>query len=231
MFRVLKNMAVVVVALLSLTGCFKEVTTATTLCIKVMEEVPVMMEEMGELTEVSKGLLPAKECYAYLYYNTSKRDTILSYEDAAARIITNLDTGEKRSIPDVESEVYAIEGSTWNYLSLYQQKREAFVVVVYPAARMYAYMSRLSEAENLPQTYLSLIFHTWKSGAYKEGSKEGYKWDVFAPETPVRPPVVIEKPINPSKPEKPIVPDMPTEPETPEGDESESGGIDESTNN
>ena len=224
-------MAIVAAAVLSLTGCFKEVTTATTLCIKVMEEVPVMEDKMGELTEVRKDLLPVKECYAYLYYNISERDTIASYEDAAARIITNIDTGEQRSTPDVESEVYTVEGSSWNYLSLYQEKRSALVVVVYPAAQMYAYMRRLSEAENLPQTYLALIFHTWKSGSYKEGSKEGYKWDVFAPETPVRPPVVIENFGSPSEMQRPIVSDVSTDSETPEEGKVENGGMEEPTNN
>lgn len=195
-------MAVVAVALLSLTGCFKKVTTATTLCIKVVEEVPVMIKESdvasstGEVTEklkeVRKDMLPAEGCYAYLYYVDSDKWSIESYEDAAAKTLTNIESGEKISEPDAESEPYMIDGSSNNYLSLYQEGRSAFVVVVYPAAQMYAYMHRGAEAENLLTTYLTLIFHTWKTGTYNEGSKDGFKWVVVAPETTVRPPIIEE---------------------------------------
>lgn len=238
MHRLVKNIALLVVVLLSATGCFKKVSTATTLSIKVVEEIPVMRQEGDGLKELEKYKRPADGCYAYLYYNTSERDTIMSYEDAAARIITNLDTGEKRSTPDAEGSSSVPEGWQYSYVSLYQESPSALVVVVYPAAQMYAYMRRLSEAENLPTTYLSVVFHTWKSGAYKEGSKEGYMWYVFAPETPIIEPIVVDKPVVPNRPPKPIVPDappaseqptdpeQPTEPETPEGGEEEP-----STNN
>ena len=195
-------MAVVAVALLSLTGCFKKVTTATTLCIKVVEEVPVMIKESdvasstGEVTEklkeVRKDMLPAEGCYAYLYYVDSDKWSIESYEDAAAKTLTNIESGEKISEPDAESEPYMIDGSSNNYLSLYQEGRSAFVVVVYPAAQMYAYMHRGAEAENLLTTYLTLIFHTWKTGTYNEGSMDGFIWVFVAPETTVRPPIIEE---------------------------------------
>ncbi len=176
MRRVLRNMAFVVVVLLLLTGCFKKVTTDTTLCIKV-------------LTEASSGgeRLPAEGCYGYIYY-VNKDWTVASYEDAVAKTITNSLTDEKLSEPDGESEPYTIEGSTNNYLSIFQDKQQALVVVVYPAAQMYAYMYRNNQAENLSPTYLTLIFHPWKTGVYPEGSKEGYKWTVVAPEVPITPP-------------------------------------------
>ena len=202
MIKLIRNMAVVAVVLFSLTGCFKKVTTATTLCIKVVEEVPVMERASsvdgttGEVTEtlkeVRKDMLPAEGCYAYLYYVDSSKWSVASYEDAISKTLTNIESGEKISQPDSESSVYEMEGSSNNYLSLYQDSRAAFVVVVYPAAQMYAYMHRESKAENLPTTYLTLIFHTWKTGSYNEGSKEGYKWTVVAPETAVRPPIVEE---------------------------------------
>ena len=224
MGKILRNIAVVALSLLSFTGCFKKVTLETTLHIK-----PLVEKVSGG------GRLTAKCCYAYLYYNVSETDTIMSYEDAAARIITNKLTGEKRSVPDVASPVvdadvaefvddalgsvsidglvdgpWVLKDSKTEYISLEQKQPSALVVVVYPAAKMYAYMHRKSEAENLPDTYLTLIFHRWKAGKpYNEGSKEGYKWIVFPPEEPATP-----------EPEQPI------EPETPEGDESEP-----STNN
>jgi len=164
-------MAFVAVALLLLTGCFKKVTTDTTLRIKVLNEV------------VSGGdRVPAEGCYGYIYYTKTKDWTVASYEDAVAKTITNTLTGEKLSEPNGESEIYTIEGSLNNYLSIFQDKASALVVVVYPQSQMYAYIYRKAEAENLTYTYLTLIFHSWKSGQYYEGSKEGYKWTVVAPE-------------------------------------------------
>lgn len=225
MVKLLRNIAVVAVALLSLTGCFKKVTTATTVCIKVVEEVQVMerVESVdnttGEMTEtlkeVRKQRLPAEGCYAYLYYTDSSDWTVTSYEDAAAKTLTNVVTGEKLIYPDAESSPYVLEGSVNNYISLYQEARPAMVVVVYPLAQMYAYMYRISDAENLPTTYLTLIFHIWKTGAYNEGSKEGYRWTIVTPETQVRPPV-IEEPKSPEMPENPTNPEEPENPEAPD---------------
>ena len=171
MRKVLLNITFVVVAMLSLTGCFKKVTTDTTLRIKVLSEA----ESGGER-------VAAEGCYGYIYY-TSKEDwTVASYEEAVAKTITNIETGEKLSEPNGESEEYRPEGSTNLYLSIFQDKAPALVVVVYPEAQMYAYMYRKAEAENLTHTYLTLIFHKWKEGEYNEGSKEGYKWTVVAPQ-------------------------------------------------
>ena len=175
MLKVLRNITIVLVALLSLTGCFKKVTTDTVLCVKVLSE------------EVSGGeRVPAEGCYGYIYY-VDKDWTVASYEDAVAKTITNLKTGEKRSEPNGESEPYIIDGSSNNYLSIFQDEPSALVVVIYPEAEMYAYMYRQTEAENLRYTYLTLIFHKWKTGEYPEGSKDGYKWTVVAPETPTSP--------------------------------------------
>jgi hypothetical protein len=171
MGKFLRNIAVVVVALLALTGCFKEVTTDTTLRIKVLSEA------------VSGGVrMPAEGCYAYIYYTDEENWTVASYEDAANMVITNLETGEQRCEPDAESEIFTSEEFSNSYLSLFQDRAPALVVVVYPAAEMYAYIYRKAEAENLYYTYLTLIFHEWKTGTYYEGSKEGYKWTVVAPE-------------------------------------------------
>lgn len=199
MGKILRNIAVVALALLSFTGCFKKVTIATTLRIKPLVEAASGGERVA-----------AEGCYAYIYYDVSETDTIMSYDDAAAKILTDKITGEKRSEPNVLGEPWSAEGSTVEYMSLYQENPSALVVVVYPAAKMYAYMYRESEAENLEFTYLTLIFHKWKTGKpYNEGSKEGYKWMVFPSEEPVAPD-----------------PEQPTDPETPEGGEPE-----QSTNN
>lgn len=185
MFRVLRNTALALVAMLSLTGCFEKVTTDTTLRIKPLVE------------EVSGGeRLAAEGCYGYIYYTAKEDWTVASYEDAAAKIITNIETGEKLSEPNGESEPYTIEGSANSYLSIYQDKAPALVVVVYPEAQMYAYIYRRAEAENLPYTYLTLIFHLWKTGTYPEGSKDGYKWTVVAPEASQEPEEPTTPPTN-----------------------------------
>lgn len=195
MVKLLRNIALVVTVALVATGCFKKVTTDTTLRIKVLVEA----ESGGER-------VAAEECYGYIYYTDKEDWTVESYEDAVTKTITHPETGEKRSEPDGESEPYTMEGSLNNYLSIFQDKAPALVVVVYPAAQMYAYMYRKAEAENLTYTYLTLIFHAWKNGVYDEGSKEGYKWRVVAP----------EKPAEPETPETPDTPDTPETPETPE---------------
>ena len=172
MVKSLRNMVVVAVAMLSLAGCFKEVTTDTTLRIKTLVE-----------KESGGGTVAADGCYAYLYYTEKEDWTVASYEDAAAKTITNTETGDKLSEPDAESEIFTSEEFSNSYLSLFQDRAPALVVVVYPEAKMYAYIYRKAEAENLTYTYLTLIFHEWKTGTYYEGSKEGYRWTVVAPES------------------------------------------------
>ena len=165
-------MVLLAVVLLATTGCFKKVTTDTTLRIKV------------NVQEVSAGeLAPAEGCYGYIYYTEKENWTVASYEDAAAKTITNIETGEKLSEPNVESEPYEHEGSTNNYISMFQSGAPALVVVVYPETKMYAYMYRKAEAQNLTYTYLAITFRPWNSGIYYEGSKEGYRWTIVAPST------------------------------------------------
>ena len=204
MSRVLRNIVVALVVALTATSCFKKVTTDTTLRIKVLTE-----ETSGV------GSVPADGCYAYIYYTDKEDWTVASYEDAAAKIITHPESDEVRTEPNVESEPYVWEGSENNYLSLFQDKAPALLVVVYPEAKMYAYMYRKAEAENLPYTYLTLIFHTWKKESYYEGSKEGYRWTVVVPEVSETPanPDEPTTPENPDEPENPVDPDSPDNPD------------------
>lgn len=170
MHRFLRNIAIVMVAMLTMTGCFKKVTTNTTLIVKTLVE-----SKSGERQ------LPTNEAFGYIYYTDKEEWTIESYADAEAKVITHIATGEKLTIPDVESEPYTQEGLTSSYIAMPQTSSPALVVVVYPAAQMYAYMWRRNEAENLYKTYLTLIFHTWKTDTYQEGNKPGYSWTVVPP--------------------------------------------------
>ena len=170
MQRLVRNIAIAVVALLATTSCFKKVTTDTTLRIKVLSE-----EASGGERTLAEG------CYAYIYYTEKEDWTVATYEEAAAKAISNPATGEVLTEPDGESEIYVMEGSTNRYLSIFQDSAPALLVVVYPEKQMYAYMYRKAEAENLHYTYLTLIFHTWKTDTYNEGSKDGYRWTIVVP--------------------------------------------------
>ena len=56
------------------------------------------------------------------------------------------------------------------------------VVVVSPETRMYAYLFKELNIENLPETFLTLLFHPWKTAPYTEGSaSKGSMWYVFPP--------------------------------------------------
>lgn len=157
-------------AALALTGCFKKVTTDTTAIIKTLVQ------------EVSGGEnVPTESVDVYAYYTKTEDWEIRSYEDAANRIITSTDDGTQRSEPDVVGEPYE-KYETGCYTSLRLTSSPAMIVVVEPQTRMYAYMFKLLEAENLPETFLTLIFHSWRDKAYTEGSKVGSIWNVFPPE-------------------------------------------------
>ena len=158
------------VAMLTMTGSFKKVTTNTTLIVKTLVE-----------SKSGDGQLPTNEAFGYIYYTDKEEWTIESYADAESKVITHIATGEKLTVPDVESEPYTQEGLTSSYIAMPQTSSPALVVVVYPAAQMYAYMWRRNEAENLYKTYLTLIFHTWKTDTYQEGNKPGYSWTVVPP--------------------------------------------------
>ena len=134
MLKFLRHTALVTVVMLLLTGCFKEVTTDTTLRIKVVAEVEVVEEASGMV--VRKDRIPAEGCYAYMYYVDRRVWTVASYEDAVARTITNVESGERLQQPYVESEPFVMEGSSSQYLSLWQSSPSALVVVVFPKAQM-----------------------------------------------------------------------------------------------
>lgn len=157
---------------LTMTGCFKKVTTDTTAVIKTLVQ------------ETSGGKnVPSEGVEVYAYYTGSEDWEIRSYDDAADRIITSATDGAQRSEPDVVGEPYE-KYETGCYTSLRLTSSPAMIVVVEPQTRMYAYMFKRLEAENLPETFLTLIFHSWRDKAYTEGSKAGSIWNVFPPDKP-----------------------------------------------
>ncbi len=170
-------------AVLALGGCFKKVTTDTTAVIKTM------------LQETDKDpLIPLAGVEAYAWYTNSTDWQVTGYADAVARRIVKADGTEERTEPDAVGEPYDEYGSG-DYTAVPLKGKTALIVVVDPRTKMYATMYRSLEAENLPQTYLALTFHAWKSDPYKEGNKEGFTWEVFPPAEPYVP--------TPSEPENP----------------------------
>jgi hypothetical protein len=158
-------------ASLLLGGCFK-VTTNTTVVVK-----PLVQQESGGETVAAEGV------DVYAYYTTDEGWDIASYEDAVNRIITNKASGEQRTTPDIFGEPYAIEGSENCYTAMLQTSSPAMVVVVYPEAKMYGYMFHYLDAENLPNTFLTLIFRPWQTAPYTEGQSERRRWHIFPPVT------------------------------------------------
>lgn len=153
------------------TSCFKKVTTDTTLVVKSIVQ------------QVSGGEnATAKEVFAYAYYTENDDWTVASYDDALNRIITDSLGVERRTVPDVEGEPYYKEGYMGNYTALPLNQSPAMVVVVSPETRMYAYLFKELNIENLPETFLTLLFHPWKTAPYTEGSaSKGSMWYVFPP--------------------------------------------------
>lgn len=172
MYRVVRNIVLLATVLLATTGCFKKVTTDTLLVIK-----PLVDRQQGN------GSTPAVEAYGYIYYTDTEDWAIESYADAESKVITHTTTGEKLTMPDVESEPYEEEGLKSHYIAMEQTSSPALVVVVCPVERMYAYMWRNTEAENLYKTFLALTFNPTKTKEYKVGSKKGYIWTVMPPAT------------------------------------------------
>lgn len=155
---------------LTMTGCFKKVTTDTTAIIKTLVQ------------ETSGGEnVPTESVDVYVYYTGNEDWEIRSYEDAVNRTITSTTDGSQRSEPDAVGTPYE-KYETGCYTAVPLTSSPAMIVVVEPQTRMYAYMFKLLTAENLPETYLTLIFHSWRDKAYTEGSKVGSIWNVFPPE-------------------------------------------------
>ncbi|MBQ5635705.1 MAG: hypothetical protein IIV10_05285 [Alistipes sp.] len=169
------KIVLVALAAIMLGSCFKKVTTDTMLIVKTLIE-----------TTSGEDDVAAKEVIAYAYYTGSDDWTVASYEDAVQGIITDSLGVERRTTPDVIASPFERESSTNSYVAMPLNQSPAMVVVVVPEVKMYAYTFRTLEAENLSQTYITLIFHSWKTKEYTEGNKsKGSEWLIFPPAEPL----------------------------------------------
>lgn len=153
----MKRVVFIIVAALSLTGCFKKVGFDTTIIL-----YPKMQEvSNGEFT-VAEGVT------SYAYYLAGEDWKVNSYEDAVAKVVTNQKTGSTKNEPAVEAQPYADEGEaadSLGRLKLKTTKQHVMLVVVNPSVEMWAYR-HYAVGENIPQTTMKFHFRPWRDGEY-----------------------------------------------------------------
>lgn len=145
--------AAIVVAAAAATGCFKKVSHETRLVIKPLVQ------------EVSAGSMQAVAgAKAYAFGVDTTLWTVATYADAEAGIITPKTGGEPSPAPIGVSEPFVMD-STENWVVMTVNAPTAMLVVVDTAHRLYGYC-QYKFAENLPSTYLSVIFRPWRAGNF-----------------------------------------------------------------
>ena len=165
------KLAIIAAAVIIACSCFKKTTTDTNLIIKTL-----IQEKSG-----GENVL-ATDTYAYAYYPGSDKWMVASYDDAVNRIVTDSLGVEKLTVPDVEAVPFEREGDTNYYLSLPLNSSPALVVLVAPSVRMYATLFKYLNVDNLHQTYMTLLLHSWKKDAYTEGAAtKGGIWNIVPP--------------------------------------------------
>jgi hypothetical protein len=165
---------IAILAAMVMVGCFKEVTKDTNLIIKTLVQ-----------SKSGTDNVATSNAYAYACYTGTDKWMVASYEDAVNRMVTDSLGIEKITVPDVEAVPFTREDDTAPYLSLPLNDSPALVVLVYPQARMYATLFKYLNVENLHQTYMTLLLHTWKDSPYTEGNaNKGGVWNII-PSAPV----------------------------------------------
>ena len=165
------KIAIIAAVVLIACSCFKKTTTDTNLIIKTL----IQEKSGGEK-------VMATDTYAYAYYPGSDKWMVASYDDAVNRIVTDSLGVEKLTVPDVESVPFEREGDTNHYLSLPLNSSPALVVLVAPSVRMYATLFKYLNVDNMHQTYMTLLLHSWKKDAYTEGAaNKGGIWNIQPP--------------------------------------------------
>lgn len=147
MMKRLKHIAFVVLGAVLLHSCFKDVVSYTDFNIVVYDQSVAD----GEFT-----LATAVETYAY-YVDTTEW-SVLTYEDALARRITNKTTGEVRSTPDVEG---TFDVALPYPASVRLEQPISMLVLVNPTLRLYAYR-KYELPINLATVDTKLYMASWR---------------------------------------------------------------------
>lgn len=165
------KIAILAVVVMLATSCFKKTTKDTNLIIKTL-----IQEKSG-----GENLL-ATDTYAYAVYTGTDKWKVANYDDAVNRIVTDSLGVEKITVPDVEGVPYDLEQDDNYYLSLPLNESPALVVLVAPSVRMYATLFKYLNVDNMHQTYMTLLLHSWKKDPYTEGTvQKGGVWNIVPP--------------------------------------------------
>lgn len=211
----------------ALSGCFKDVSNDTTYVLK------PLLSDGGAPVDMEHYIT------AYAYYVDTTAWAVRSYEDALAMRLTNKETGDVLTEPDVVGEPFTdgIMGGKF-CLELFLRRNPVMLVAVDEELRVYGYRKQ-TLGENLPRVYESVTFYTSKNGRrYKAGQWVmcndfyGQTEEPDEPETPEIPenPDTPENPENPDTPagtENPETPGNPAAPDVPDGGGDNSASDDE----
>ena len=147
MMKRLKHIAFVVLGAVLLHSCFKDVVSYTDFNIAVYDQ----SVSDGEFT-------PATAVETYAYYVDTTEWSVLTYEDALARRITNKTTGEVRSTPDVEG---TFDVALPYPASVRLEQPISMLVLVNPTLRLYAYR-KYELPINLATVDTKLYMASWR---------------------------------------------------------------------
>lgn len=147
MMKRLKHIVFVVLGAVLLHSCFKDVVSYTDFNIAVYDQ------------SVADGeILPSTAVETYAYYVDTTEWSVLTYEDALARRITNKTTGEVRSTPDVEG---TFDVALPYPASVRLEQPISMLVLVNPTLRLYAYR-KYELPINLATVDTKLYMASWR---------------------------------------------------------------------
>ena len=147
MMKRLKHIAFVVLGAVLLHSCFKDVVSYTDFNIAVYDQ-----------SVADDEILPSTAVETYAYYVDTTEWSVLTYEDALARRITNKTTGEVRSTPDVEG---TFDVALPYPASVRLEQPISMLVLVNPTLRLYAYR-KYELPINLATVDTKLYMASWR---------------------------------------------------------------------
>lgn len=155
----MRTIAIYLLTVLMLTGCFKEESYDTTLVLK-----PTVQRNSGSSFEPYTGIK------AYAFDADTTLWAVLSYEDALNTTISLKGApATKSDTPLATAEPYVYEGSS-GWLQMSVSTPSLMLLAIDEQTKVYAY-TQASLGVNLPQLYISLPFMPWKQGKrYKSGN-------------------------------------------------------------
>ncbi len=150
----IRRLIIFAVALFTFSSCFKETSYSTEYILRPL----VQAASGGDYT-------PLEGVRAYAFEADSAYWHPRSYDEALAGVATNA-AGEKMQ-PIAASLPH---GDSRNEVSMLVEAQNVLIVAVDTENLCYAY-TNYEVAENLPETYVSVVFRAWKNDkVYKDGT-------------------------------------------------------------